>query len=52
MVVDPQYNRGTDCMPFPCFFLADGKGVCYTVCYEWKKSSCKKTKNKKENRLL
>ena len=20
-------------MPFPCFFLADGKGVCYTVCY-------------------
>ena len=31
MVVDPQYNRGTDCMPFPCFFLADGKGVCYTV---------------------
>ena len=51
MVVDPQYNRGTDCMPFPCFFLADGKGVCYTVCYE-KKSSCKKTKNKKENRLL
>ncbi|EDM88753.1 hypothetical protein RUMOBE_00874 [Blautia obeum ATCC 29174] len=34
MVVDPQYNREMDCMPFPCFFLADGKGVCYTVCYE------------------
>lgn len=25
MVVDPQYNRGTDCMPFPCFFLRTGK---------------------------
>lgn len=32
--IDPQYNREMDCMPFPCFFLADGKGVCYTVCYE------------------
>ena len=27
-------NRETDCMSFPCFFLADGKGVCYTVFYE------------------